>query len=101
MVSFDVKALFTNVPIRLKKFHYSAFEIDELIILTRTCLSQTTYSFQGCYYKQSEGLAMGSPLSPILVDIYMNYFKNAFFEKISFRFLTHYVEDTFTLSPQC
>ena len=42
MVSFDVKSLLTNVPIsgalsslekKLKDFHYSAFEIDELIIL--------------------------------------------------------------------
>ena len=106
MVSFDVKSLFTNVPIsgalsclekRLKEFHYSAFEIDELITLTRTCLSQTTFSFQGHFYKQSEGLAMGSPLSPILADIYMHYFENTLFEKISFPFWTRYVDDTFTL----
>ena len=96
LVSFNVKSLFTNVPIngtlsflekRLKEFHYSAFEITELITLTRTCLSQTTFSFQGYFCKQSEGLVMGSPLSPIIADISMLYFENTLFEKNLFPFL--------------
>ena len=40
---------------------------------------------------------MGFPLSPILADIYMHYFENTLFEKISFPFWTRYVDDTFTL----
>ena len=40
---------------------------------------------------------MSSPLSPILEDIYMHYFENTLFEKISFPFWTRYVDDTFTL----
>ena len=40
---------------------------------------------------------MGYPLSPILVDIYMHYFANTLFEKISFPLWTRYVDDTFTL----
>ena len=72
-------------------------EIKELLTLTNTCLFQTTFSFQGHFYKQSEGLAMGSPLSLILADISMHYFENTFFEKISFPFWTRYVDDTFTL----
>ena len=92
MVSFNVKSFFTNVLIngalfylekRLKEFHYTALKIEELIILICTCLSQTIFSFQGHFYKQSEGLAMGTPLSAILGDIYMHYFENTFFEKIS------------------
>ena len=106
MVSFDVKSLFTNVPIsgalcclekRLKEFHNSAFEIDELKTLTRTCLSQTTFSFQDNFYKQSEGQAMGSSLSFILADIYTHSFENNLFEKISIPFWTRYVDDIFTL----
>ena len=84
MVFFDVKSLFTNVPIegalhclkeRLQEFHFSWFEVDELIRLTRTCLSQSTFVFNKKYYHMSEGLAMGNPLSPILSDIYMHYFE--------------------------
>ena len=38
---------------------------------------------------------MGFP--PILAGTYMYYFENSLFEKISFPFLTRYVDDTFTL----
>lgn len=106
MVSFDVKSLFTNVPVqgaldclktRLQEFHYSYFEIDNLISLTSTCLSQTTFVFQGNFFKMSEGLAMGNPLSPILSDLYMHYFEIKLFKLIQFPFYTRYVDDCFVL----
>ena len=65
--------------------------------LTSICLFQTTFSFQVHFYKQSEGLAMGFSLSPILADICMHYFENFLFKKIFFPFWTRYVDDTFTL----
>ena len=37
-----------------------------------------------------------APLSAILADIYMHYFENTLFEKISFPFWTRYVDNTFT-----
>ena len=49
-------------------------------------------------YKQNDGLAMGSPLSPLLAEIYMSHFEdmilnreNKFFECI--KFWKHYVDD--------
>lgn len=58
-ILFDVKSLFTNFsksgdPIvlnRLREFHYSHFENQVLLYLSRTCLSQTTYSSQCSYTK--------------------------------------------------
>ena len=35
--------------------------------------SSTTLQFQGKYYKQVDGIAMGSPIDPILADVFMNY----------------------------
>ena len=39
-------------------------------------LSQNTYfSFQGQFYEQVEGVAMGSPVGPIVANLYMEYFE--------------------------
>ena len=82
---------------KLKELHNTAFKVKELIILTCTCQSQDTFLFQGHFYKQFEGLAMVSPLSSVLIDIYMHYLENNLFGKISFRFGTRYIDDTYTL----
>ena len=80
----DVKSLFTNIPIqealdclekRLRKFHYSSMEIEEILNLVRLSVSQTTFVFSCVFYSQIEGLALGSTLSSVLCDIYMHYYK--------------------------
>ncbi|XP_054722649.1 LOW QUALITY PROTEIN: uncharacterized protein LOC129232538 [Uloborus diversus] len=109
MASFDVKSLFTNVPVigaldclklRLQEHHFSSFEIEELVSLTRVCLEQNTFVFNGTYFRMSEGLAMGNPLSPILSYIYMHYFETKLFETITFPFYVRYVDDCFVLLDQ-
>lgn len=81
MVALDVKSLFTKVPSQgvidylekiLCEFHYIYFKIEELLSLTRTCLSQTTFSFQDNFYKQADGPVMRG--SPIFEDFYMCLF---------------------------
>ena len=39
------------------------------------CLRSTYFSFRGDLYEQVDGVAMGSPLSPIVANLYMEYFK--------------------------
>ena len=77
MVSYDVTALFTSVPIPpvLKIIEDKLNEDKDLpqrksmntrhiIRLLEFCLRSTYFVFQGQYYEQTEGAAMGSPLSP-------------------------------------
>ena len=59
--------------------------MEEFIYLTKICISQTTFVFNDKYYKQSEGLSMGNPLSPILSDIYMHYFEEKILNLINFK----------------
>ena len=81
-MSYDVKALFTNVPLDytinviLRKI-YSNHEIDtniskkevkDLLIL---CTKNVHCSFNGDIYIQCDGVAMGSPLGPVLTGIFM------------------------------
>ena len=65
----------------------------------RALLLRTHFIFNGQYYDQIDGVAMGSPLGPVLVNIFMGHFEekwvlnNNAFPSVWFR----YVDDTFTV----
>jgi hypothetical protein len=71
MVSFDIVSLFIRVPIKetmdLLGRH---FEED---VLGLFCHVLTTFyiRFNGQIYWQTDGVAMGSPLSPVMANFYM------------------------------
>ena len=110
MISFDVVSLFTNIPIvgaldclllKLREFHFSDIEVSQLIYLTRICISQSVFLFQGEFYNQTDGLAMGNPLSPILSEIYMSFFEINLLKCTNFiSTWFRYVDDTFALVKQ-
>ena len=47
--------------------------MDDLILLLEFYLKNTHFSFQGQFFEQVEGAAMGSPVSPIVAKLYMEY----------------------------
>ena len=53
----------------------TALTIENIISLLEFCITSTYFSFQGKFYEQVEGAAMGSPLSPIVANIYMESFE--------------------------
>ena len=84
--SYDVSALFTSVPVDpalniikdlLEKDHTlnerTVMEVSDIILLLGFCLKNTCFSFQDQFYEQVEGAAMGSPVSPIVANLYMEY----------------------------
>ena len=88
MVSFDVKALFTSVPIKraintIKKLleedpelhKRTTLSVTNIIRLLEYCLTSTYFIFQGRFYEQQEGTAMGSPISAIVANLYMEKFE--------------------------
>ena len=88
ITSFDVEALFTSVPVqpaiqivnnRLQQDNTlpqrTAMSIPQITSLLEFCLTQTYFLFQGKYYKQTQGAAMGSPISPIIANIFMEEFE--------------------------
>ena len=47
----------------------------ELKKLFEFATSGTYFLFQGTFYNQIDGVAMGSPLGPVLANLFMGYYK--------------------------
>ena len=86
LVSFDVKSLFTSVPVQpaidcVKKILLadpswalqSPISIPVILQLLTLCLEDTSFKFRNEFYEMTDGLAMGSPISPIVADIFMHF----------------------------
>ena len=81
MCSFDVCSLFTNVPldetiqICLDKLYAlpdsPAIPRPVLKKLLDFATKKSHFIFDGQYYDQFDGVAMGSPLGPVLANIFM------------------------------
>ena len=53
----------------------TVLSVQNIIDLVELCLHNTYFSFQNKFYDQIEGAAMGSPISPIVANLYMEYFE--------------------------
>ena len=100
LVSFDVSALFTSIPVNQaldvinqliiqhqtdmdfkynvgKEWYEVADHLDreDVMALLKVVLNNCVFSFQAKFYKQLHSAAMGSPCSPVVANIYMEYFE--------------------------
>ena len=114
MVSFDVSALFTSIPVDFalkaikKKFSLdpswrslTELDLEQVMTLLHFCLTTTYFVYKGTFYKQKFGAPMGSPISPGVADLAMEIFEEEMLSscpdtlrpKVWYR----YVDDTFTV----
>ena len=88
LTSYDVTPLFTSVPIDLalniikdlfekdgKLNDRTVLSVLNIVELLGFCLHNTYFSFQNKFYEQVEEVAMSSPVSPIVANLYMEYFE--------------------------
>ena len=50
-------------------------KVEHITSLLEFCLKTTYFQFQGRFYEQLHGAAMGSPISPIVANLYMEDFE--------------------------
>ena len=65
---------------------------------TKICLNSTYFSFQNIFYKQTEGLAMGSSISATVANLVMEHIQNFLIPQLPFPlpFFKRYVDDIIT-----
>ena len=54
-------------------------DVQTIIQLLRLCLTSMAYQYTSQHYKQLDGVAMGSPVSPIIADIFKEYLEDKTF----------------------
>lgn len=123
MVSFDVTSLFTKVPLTytinliLNRMYGTEHNCPQFIKsktdwcskclnrhdmekLLNMATSDTHFSFNNKYYQQHNGVAMGSPLAPVIADIFMIHLENKLMYKLKkagVLWYKRYVDDTFLI----
>ncbi|XP_072022412.1 uncharacterized protein [Amphiura filiformis] len=114
LVSFDVSALFTSIPVdktlevvgellksdsSWKKGEAENLEPEQVLDCLSFCLYTSYCVFRDTFYLQRYGCAMGSSCSPLSADAYMEYFESQALTSATHppRVWKRYVDDTFVV----
>ena len=115
LVSYDVSSLFTNVPLdetieilANRAFTNNWFNVTydlnltkmDLVDLLRVATKEQLFQFNGALYEQTDGVAMGSPLGPLLANVFMTSIEENLERQGKLpSFYRRYVDDTLTIMP--
>ena len=112
MASLDVDSLFTNIPLDetidlvTKKVFANKRKVNGLSRtdfrrLLELSTKGTVFLFDGKYYRQKDGVAMGSPLGPVLANAFLWHHEMKWLEDCPLSFMpifyARYVDDIFVL----
>jgi hypothetical protein len=113
--SFDVVELFTTTPVpetlellerRLRadsslkeRTHHT---VETILKLVKLCVENTYFQFGNKFYQQTCGMAMGSPLSPVICNMYMEDLEEKAMSTFHVKphIMLRYVDDKFYEWPE-
>ena len=86
MASLDVETLFTNIPLEetikncvndlfSNNFYSGKLRRKDLYDLLKLATTESSFFFDSNLYKQIDGVAMGSPLGPTLVNAFLCHYE--------------------------
>ena len=111
-ISFDAISLFTNVPLAktidiiLKRVYNEKLVTTNLTKRTmkkllKDACSKTAFTLNDKIYKQIDGVSLGSPLGPLLANVFMTELEKDIIQKLIdknfIKFYIRYVDDTLLL----
>ncbi|XP_071579118.1 uncharacterized protein [Temnothorax nylanderi] len=111
LISLDVVSLFTNVPIERVldsisvRWNFIAKNCNipksEFFTAVRLILNSTFFMFNGKIYRQTFGVPMGSPLSPMAADIVLQDLETIAFCTLKYipPFYKRYIDDITLAAP--
>ena len=113
MISYDVQSLYPSISVKEaiklavnliwkknEQLKTTKITKNELFILFNLAVRNVHSRFFNEFYRQIDGVAMGSPLAPILVNLFMNHLEK---EKIlpiiniKVKIWKRYIDDIFTI----
>ena len=110
MILYGVSSLFTSIPLNetieiavnliFDKYPDLKIKRQELKKLFEFATSGTHFLFDGSYYDKIDGIAMGSPLGPVLGNLFMGFHDKRWLDQYQFGdvLLYHrYVDDSICL----
>ena len=113
MCSFDIVSLYTNIPVQESidlildtiysngVQYFKGLEQSDFKKLLDLALKDSYFKFNNALYKQTAGLAMGSAISPLIANVFLNHFETSILENcptnIKPKFYRRYLDDTFLL----
>lgn len=112
MASIDVENLFTNIPVdeTIEIILEQLFEENDTVMdldkdrfkqLLELAVKDVHFIFDGQVYEQVDGVAMGSPLGPVMANIFLSYHESRWLQNCPVEFkpilYKRYVDDSFLL----
>ena len=108
MASFDIKSLFTNMPLTqtLKlciqslyrnQTHFVNLTKSSFCNLLKIIIFESFFKFDGNFYEQCYSVAMDSPLGRTLANVFTCHFENFWLENCPSHFKLFVTDDSLTI----
>ena len=111
MFTLDVENLYPSIPVDeaigymvelIMKAKITKFSEKTLKRLFEICLKESHFEFEGELFEQINGVSMGSPLSPIVANLFMMKLEEKILESKKNEFVKYFrfVDDCFLLTKE-